>query len=102
MATLADIERAEDILIYRIAERINDLEDRGTTRQQVKEQLVARTRPNRWIALMVCDPRVTARELTHLAEVLGTTTTWLLTGRQPEPTPHALRRHTTAQGGPTS
>lgn len=86
MATPEDIDKTEDILVHRLAEAVNAAEDAGADPQELTDELVEELGLERWGAVITADPSVTAAELMTTAAVLDTSPTWLLTGREPEPT----------------
>lgn len=83
MATIKDLEHAHDVLIRRVAERVDALADQGRNYHQVVSDLDDTLGQGRWMYLVVLDPSVTVGELVTMASVLDTSSTWLLTGREP-------------------
>lgn len=87
MASIDDIDRARNAMIGRTAKCVNEIEDRGSTMAQVIAEVADRLGDDAWARMITLDPSVTAAEVMAFASLLGTTSTWLLTGRQPTNTP---------------
>lgn len=89
MATPEELERAPETMLHRLAEAVEAAEDAGADPQTLTSEIADQIGQHRWAAVVVADPSVTAEELMTAAEVLDTSPTFLLTGREPEPTTNA-------------
>lgn len=99
MATTQDLRDARSLMIRRVAERVVALQDRGTSLERIKHELFGEPDTRAWSRLITLDPGLTAAELLRLADLLDTSSTWLLTGRDPLPTAPGTTTTTTAQTG---
>lgn len=86
MATPEDMDKTEGALAHRLAEAVCAAEDAGADPRELTDELVEELSLERWGAVITADPSVTAAELMTTAAVLDTSPTWLLTGRELEPT----------------
>lgn len=86
MALVDDLAHARSAMIGRVARRVNALEDNGSTLKRIQARTEARLGPGSWARLITCDPTVTTHQIMTFASLLGTTSTWLLTGTHPTTT----------------
>lgn len=81
MATIEELDEARDMMIHRMAERVDALRDVGEDTVTLKEKFDRLQGEDRWAKVLVMSSDVTIGDIAAMATVLQTDSTWLMTGR---------------------